>query len=221
MNFIAHVTVALSLALSTAKDRPAETDVAFGAALPDLVSMAGLRVDPSTLPEMVRQGVALHHRTDAAFHSLEVFTAGVRQLREQLRTAGLALGPSRAVSHAGWELLLDGCLLDRSGVEEGFARVLEGAPDVAEWVAPANPDRWRRLLAGMRSDKWYVGYRRPETIAARLHGRLSRTSRLSFGTDEIPLVAEALALAKAGVDVEADGVLLAVVAAIGGSTDSL
>jgi acyl carrier protein phosphodiesterase len=213
VNFIAHVIVALS----AVGDGTPEDELAFGAALPDLVSMAGLRIEPSTLPELVRQGVTCHHRTDTAFHSLVEFTTGVSQLRRHLTGGGMAVGPSRAIGHAGWELLLDGCLLDRPGVEEGFTRVMARAPDVAESVSPDDPDRWRRLCAGMRTDKWYLGYRDDATVAHRLQRRLRDRRRLCFATEEIPVVTEALRIARPAVGRAAAGVMSAVIAAVAGS----
>lgn len=210
VNFIAHVHVALSAVAAG----PHEDDLAFGAALPDLASMAGLRLDRAALPETVGEGVAVHHRTDAAFHSLEAFTAGVRQLDERLQARGLAVGPSRAVGHAGWELLLDGCLLERAGVEAGFTRVLEHAPDVAAAVLPADPDRWRGLVASLRSERWWLGYGDAEIVACRLRRLLQARRRLSFSVEEIPRVAEVLAAAKPGVDLATDGVVAAVVATV-------
>ncbi|MGO8875571.1 MAG: hypothetical protein ACLQNG_07390 [Acidimicrobiales bacterium] len=217
MNFIAHVHVALS----AAGTRPDAVALAFGAALPDLASMAGLRLDRSRLPETVSEGVNLHHRTDRAFHSLAAFRTGVRQLGEQSRACGLAVGPSRAIGHAGWELLLDGCLLDRSGAEERFADVLRGAPEVAEAVSPADPDRWRGLLATMRAERWWLGYRDTETVAYALQRRLRARRRLSFSLEEVPRVADALALARPAVEMAADGVVAAVIVALSGTGDSL
>jgi acyl carrier protein phosphodiesterase len=215
VNFIAHVQVALIAAGSRRDD----AELAFGAALPDLVSMAGLRIDRALLPEAVREGVALHHRTDTTFHSLVEFTTGVRQLREQLKAGGLAVGPSRAVGHAGWELLLDGCLLDRAGVEEGFARMLRRAPDIAEAVAPADPDRWRGLVSDLETDKWWLGYRDPAVIADRLHRRLQARRRLSFGSEDLALVADVLAAAKPTVDAATDGVVAAVMSRLAQDDD--
>jgi len=195
VNFVGHVQVAL-LVESSHEDR---IEVAFGAALPDLASMAGTRLDKAGLSGGVRAGVALHHRTDAVFHSLVEFRAGVQHLAEQLKASGLATGPSRAVAHAGWELLLDGCLLERAGVERDFTAVLDGGPDVADAVSPADPERWRRLLTAMRSERWWLGYGDPELVARALQRRLSTRSRLSFSVAELPLVAEALVLAKPDV----------------------
>jgi acyl carrier protein phosphodiesterase len=212
VNFIAHVHIALAATGS----RPDDAHVAFGAALPDLASMAGLRIDQSALPEAVREGVALHHRTDAVFHQLPEFTMGVRRLRGLLQARGLAVGPSRAVGHAGWELLLDSCLLDRSGIEERFAHVLDRAPDVALSVSPADPGRWRGLVSDMRADRWWLGYRDTELVARRLQRLLRARRRLSFDLEQILLVAEALAAAKPSVDFAADRVMPAVIATLAG-----
>jgi hypothetical protein len=206
LNFIAHVDIARVLGASRGDDA-----VAFGAALPDLASMAGLRIDRSLLPGAVREGVDLHHRTDTAFHSLNEFRTGVRYLGELLRARGIALGPSRAVGHAGWELLLDGWLLERSVTVEGFESALAGAPDVAEAVSPLDPDRWRGLVASMRLEKWWLGYGDTEIVAQRLQRRLHARRRLAFAVVEIPLVADALAAAKPSVGLAADGVMAAVV----------
>jgi hypothetical protein len=208
VNFIAHVQVALS----AAGPRPDEADVAFGAALPDLASVAALRFDRSALSGAIREGVVIHHKTDEAFHSLHEFTTGVGDLRDQLLARGLAAGPSRAVGHAGWELLLDGSLLDRAGVEQGFARVLERAPDLAGVVSPADADRWRGLIAGMRADRWWLGYRDPEIVAQRLQRLLRARRRLSFSTEETPIVAEALTSVKPSVETAADSVMAEVIA---------
>ena len=210
VNFVAHVHVALCLAGS----RTDAAAFAFGAALPDLASMAGVRLDRSALPEAVREGVLLHHRTDAVFHSLPEFTAGVRRLSDELKTQGLPVGAARAVGHAGWELLLDGCLLEREGTAQAFADVLAAAPDVARAVAPADPQRWRRLLATMRSDRWWLGYGDTELVAHRLQQRLRARRRLAFAVEQVPLVASALVAAKPPVRRALDGVVAAVTAAL-------
>lgn len=203
VNFVAHAQVALAASCPRADS----SEVAYGAALPDLCSMAGIRMDRSLLPEAVGEGVALHHRTDTAFHSLAEFTTGAGHLRELLKAAGLPVGASRAVGHAGWELLLDGCLLERAGVEESFARVLEDAPEVVGSVSPGERDRWRSLVSNMGSDRWWVGYRDPELVAVRLQRLLRARRRLSYGTEQIPLVAGALAVTKPVVDTVTDQVM--------------
>jgi hypothetical protein len=67
MNFVAHAHVALRRAGTS-------WDVAFGAVLPDLASMAGTRIDRSLLSPPVEEGVALHHRTDTVLQPHEYFT---------------------------------------------------------------------------------------------------------------------------------------------------
>lgn len=211
MNFVAHVHVAV---LAERPSGDGGAGFAFGAALPDLASMAGIRLDRARLPEAVREGVVLHHRTDAVFHSLPEFASGVRRLGEELRAAGLATGPSRAVAHAGWELLLDGCLLDRDGTEEEFAGVLDRAPDVAEAASPDDPERWRRLLAVMRSDQWWRGYRDGALVAQALQRRLASRGRLAFSVVDLPLVSGTLVAMKPDVERALGPVMSAVVAGV-------
>src|SRR5487761_1523073 len=152
MNFVAHSHVALHCA-------PEAWDQAFGSILPDLASMAGTRVAGSALSPSVSDGVVLHHRSDSVFHGLEEFRSGAARIRQGLLDGGLATGAARAVGHAGYELLLDGCLLRRPGVREEFAAVLERAPDVA--LMPADPARWRELFAALRARSWWLGYSDP------------------------------------------------------------
>ena len=210
MNFVAHVHVAL-LAKHPCDDT---VDFAFGAALPDLASMAGTRLDRAVLPDAVREGVAFHHRTDAVFHSLPEFRSGVSYLAEQLKAAGLATGPSRAVAHAGWELLLDGCLLDQAGVDREFSAVLDGAPDVVAAASPDDPERWRRLLAAMRSDRWWRGYRDGDLVARALQRRLASRSRLAFSVAELPLVSETLVATKPDVERALGRIMSAVIVGV-------
>jgi hypothetical protein len=83
---------------------------ALGAMLPDFAVMAGIQLDD--MEGDVAAGVALHHRTDAVFHRMPVVGALMRDLFDRLIAAGVSRGPSRAVSHVGVELLLDGVLVD-------------------------------------------------------------------------------------------------------------
>jgi acyl carrier protein phosphodiesterase len=203
VNFVAHVHVAQCLAA----DASDACEVAFGAALPDLSAMAGVRFDKDRLPEPVREGVVLHHRTDSVFHSHPRFTSGVATLRERLRSGGLAPGPSRAVGHAGWELLLDGHLLRNAAMEEMFANVLVNAPEVTAALEMSERERWRRLLRSTRVSKWWLGYRESEVVAERLERRLRERRRLAFAPADLPAVAEALARSRPEVALDAEPLL--------------
>jgi hypothetical protein len=207
MNFVAHAHVALRRAGTS-------WDVAFGAVLPDLASMAGTRIDRSLLSPPVEEGVALHHRTDGVFHALEVFHAGSGQIRHALLDVGVHAGPARAVGHAGYELLLDGCLLTRPGIEEEFIEVLTRAPDVAEAVPSADSDLWRRRFDRMRYERWWLGYKDPQMVARSLHLRLQDRRLLRFTAAELPGVAAVLTAARPGVDAGADDIVGAVAEAI-------
>src|SRR5687768_8762401 len=79
--------------------------------LPDLASMAGVRLDTTELPDDVAAGVRHHYAADAAFHGHESFIRLLRTVRTALADAGVARGPARAAAHVGVELALDGWLL--------------------------------------------------------------------------------------------------------------
>jgi acyl carrier protein phosphodiesterase len=207
MNFVAHSHVALRIS-------GASWEEAFGAVLPDLVSMAGTRIDRSRLGCDVQDGIALHHRTDKAFHGLEAFQTGSRRIREALRAAGLPTGPVRAIGHAGFELLLDGCLLSHRGVREEFAQVLARAPDVAEAVSPTDADRWRELLRSMREESWWLGYEDPKLVAHALQRRLQRRPLLRFSEAAVPMVTEVLTAARHALEAVAEDIVVSVAESI-------
>jgi len=210
MNFVAHAHVALRCAGSN-------WELAFGAALPDLASMAGTRIERSLLPPSVDKGVALHHRADSAFHALGVFQAGSGWIRTGLLGAGVPTGPARAVGHAGYELLLDGCLLGRPGVQEEFAELLARAPDIADVVFGGNPGRWRELLAVLRDQRWWLGYQDPHLVALGLHRRLQSRPRLRLSVADLPAVTTVLTAVRPAVDASTDDIVDIVTRAVRGA----
>ncbi len=203
MNFVAHSHVTLDCDGATLEH-------AFGAALPDLASMAGTRVDKSLLDPRVAEGVALHHMADKAFHALERFRTGSAEIRNCLLEAGVGTGPARAVAHGGYELLLDGCVLERPGVPEEFAAVLAAGRQIDPAVTAGDGARWRELSASLEEQQWWLGYTDPEMVARALHRRLSHRRLLRFDAAEIGAVATVLASARSGVAADADEVLSAV-----------
>ncbi len=203
MNFVAHSHVAL-------RCDGDGWEQAFGAALPDLASMAGTRIDRSQLSPGVEAGVVLHHRADKAFHALETFRTGSGKIRDGLLAAGLSTGPVRAVGHAGYELVLDGCLLTRAGVQAEFVQVLARAPDVTAAVSSDAASRWQQLFATMRDERWWLGYEEPQMVARALHRRLQSRPLLRFSEAELPAVTSVLTAALPAVDAATDDIIRAV-----------
>ena len=101
MNYFAHAWVA----------RRIDPDPRFvlGAMLPDLAGFLRLRL-PAQPDPWVSRGIALHHRTDAAFHALPGFHERNVRGSRALQSRGLGRGPARAAAHVGIELVLDGLL---------------------------------------------------------------------------------------------------------------
>jgi hypothetical protein len=207
VNFVAHAYVA---SMSVVRERPedavwppAPAALAFGSMLPDLASMAGVRLFAADLPDPVGVGVRLHHRTDQAFHSDAAFRQGVARMRTVLGEAGLAKGPRRAVAHAGYEMLLDGHILGWQGGEAAFSSLLEAAVELSPALPRGLDDSIGRLVASMHRDRWWLRYGDPADVAYALWRRLGARPLLAFPASDLPVVAGALAEAHEAIGTNA------------------
>lgn len=172
MNFIGHATVALW--------RSAEPAYVLGSMLPDFASMAGTRLVRAELPDdALGHGIALHHRTDDAFHGHPWFTALVQDTLDALAAAGVPRGAARAVGHVGVEMLIDGELLRRAAVADAYTAALaaEAAP---AFVDAAGAQRWHALRARLLAHGPPYDYRDPERVLLRLTHVLARRPRLAL-----------------------------------------
>ena len=204
MNYLGHVAVGLALGR-------AEPVFALGAALPDLVSMVGVRLDRGGLTGELAEGVACHLAADAAFHDHPAFRAGSAALRRDLGSAGFATGPRRAIGHAGWELLLDGTLVG-SEVEDAYRRGLARGTDALPAIHVEDRARWRRLVDG--GPPAALRYDDPQWVADRLVAALARRPRLAVDASAAGLVAEVLGAHVASVHAVAGDVVADVTAAL-------
>ena len=183
MNFLGHTHVALA----SGEDDPRYL---LGAVLPDLASMAHVRLDRGSVQGELHRGVRCHIETDAVFHALPAFRHGSSAIRQQLVERGMRRGAARAVGHLGWELLLDGTLVDTS-TERAFRSALAVATPTA--IAPEDHERWRVFLA-----RWHerpeprLHYDDPEWVAERLMYALGSRPRLAFGPEDLATVTEVL-----------------------------
>jgi hypothetical protein len=197
VNFLGHTHVALA-----SGDDPVYV---LGAVLPDLASMAGVRVDRTRSDGVLHAGIRCHIETDAAFHSHALFREGSAAIRRDLVPLELPAGASRAIGHIGWELLLDGTLVG-SRTESAFHYALiEGDRALAAIVTGDQP-RWRAFLERWRSmTDARLRYDEPGWVAERLYLMLRSRPRLAFPEPAVPGVAEVLdrhAAAVAGVAAE-------------------
>jgi hypothetical protein len=202
MNFFGHAWLA-------ARARP-DAAFVFGAMLPDLAAMLGLRVE-GVADAAVDGGRRFHLATDAAFHRSERFAALVRGSTAALRASGLRPGPARAIGHVGVELLLDGWLAARHGVPALYDAALSRAPSLAtaisfrrEGDAAALGDLCTRIRdAALPPSAWCE----PERLAARLARILARRPRLALEAAELPAVRAWAASGAAQVARAAPGLL--------------
>lgn len=205
MNFLAHVQVALAV-------EPHEL-VALGAVLPDVESLMGQRLEAARSRPEVARGIQLHHLADAAFHDDGRFKAGWVALSRDLQGRGVGRGASRAVGHAGWELLLDGTLVDEPGVTDAFDAAVAALGELAGDDGPS-ASRLVELARRHAAAPIWQAYGDPGLVADRLHRQLAHRPRLAFPAVELPLVAAGLAAAHGSVRSTGPGLLADVAASV-------
>lgn len=191
MNIIGHIAVA-------ARHGPDDPVVFLGAALPDLAAWGRFRLDGSrSKATAVACGVALHHRTDSAFHSHPWFVDIQTKIRRQLEAGGVARGPARASAHVGVEMLLDGALDHDPTIQaatiDALGAIASNPPGMEDLVGTESLDRWRGHLDAVSRYGVPTDYGDPHAVAARLVRILSHRPRLRLDASHCPTVASVLA----------------------------
>jgi acyl carrier protein phosphodiesterase len=123
---------------------------------------------PSSHGDELRQGIAAHHRADAAFHDHPLFTSWMAEVRHALPSSGRG---GLAAAHVAVELLIDGALLDA-----GAAGAYD---DALAWAQPSFDGTWDEVVSRMRTGEIIEAYRRPDGVAERVVAVLRRRPRLA------------------------------------------
>jgi hypothetical protein len=205
VNFLGHTYVAL--------DGSDDPIFVLGAVLPDLASMAQVRLDRRHSEGRLHAGIRCHIETDEAFHSHPTFRDGSAAIRRDLAPLALPAGATRAIGHIGWELLLDGTLVG-SRIESAFHHALVEGDEARPAILADDQLRWRAFL-----DRWRaltdarLRYDEPGWVAERLYLMLRSRPRLAFAEPALPGVTEVLERHVAPVAGVAADVLDAMVAA--------
>lgn len=199
MNLLGHVHTALAV--------DEDELVLLGAILPDLESLVAERLDAEARSRPgITHGIALHRAADAAFHDDLRFRSGCTALSRDLQRRGVGRGPSRGVGHAGWELLLDGLLVDDAPTVDAYDRAMAALGELVDRPRSGNA----RLLEVVRRHRQlplWTAYGDPRSVADRLHRQLSTRPRLAFSADQIGVVAEGLSVAQTGIAEVGPGLL--------------
>jgi hypothetical protein len=189
---------------------------ALGAMLPDFASMCGGRIEGSEDPQ-IAAGIDLHHRTDAVFHHLPPVLALMRELEERLRTAGCSRGPTRAVSHLGVELLLDGVFVHQAADRALYlAAVVRARADAAalRWREAEHVERFDTLLARLEHYGVPDDLQHSSSVTERLLRILGRRPLLAPQGADASIIDAALAAYQPRVTVAAATILRGVLAAL-------
>ena len=187
MNFFAHAVLAAA--------RREEPEYVLGSMLPDLVGMAGLRLNRIVGDEILAAGVEFHPTTDHAFHGAPIFVDLESSSRDDLEAVGVDMGPAMAIGHVGVELLIDGWLSEVRGVILLYREALKIASAQVAKLSfhdpqPGQRARWQRMCARLVEAPVPEGYRDPEFVADRLVMILSRRPRLAIPPRQRGLVVE-------------------------------
>ncbi|MFI5047525.1 MAG: hypothetical protein ACHQIG_10725 [Acidimicrobiia bacterium] len=227
MNLVGHVAVA------TRQHGHPSPELLVGAMLPDLGSIARVRLLPAA--ELARGepardlavGLALHHASDAAFHGSRWFHDHNRALRDSLLDAGVDRGAARACAHAGLEMLLDGDLVTDPTVADATGTALEALTvhgptreAVAVLVAPAHRASWIERLDRIARSLDPRAYTSASNVAVRLHRMTSGRARIELRAEHVPGVAGVLEAYRPVVVLEGARVVEDVLAAITGDARS-
>lgn len=192
---------------------PDQPETWLGAALPDLAAMGRFRIDPKRLaaaPEGIRTGVAIHHASDAVFHSHQWFRSRNADGRRHLASAGIRRGPARAVAHVGPELLLDGAL------DPADARALLRSidllrtivdTDVLSGLTMGSGDGWTDHLRTVVGHGLPIDNHDPIAVGGRLVRILHRRPRLALAEGDESIVISHLARIKPRIDASAGSLL--------------
>lgn len=166
---------------------------ALGAMLPDFATMLGARLVGADDPE-VADGVQLHHATDRVFHGLAPFARAQAAIAAELVARGLPRGPARGVAHVGFELSLDGALLDQPGGARAYLDALAAgdAAPAPRWSDPGAAARWSAMRARLAGYGVPVDYGVPERVAERTRRVLSRRPLLALDERGARLVRAAM-----------------------------
>ncbi|MBK6919669.1 MAG: hypothetical protein IPH07_19905 [Deltaproteobacteria bacterium] len=148
----------------------------LGAMLPDLRTIARAS---ALVPRhgAVASGVAMHHRTDAAFHGLPEFVAACVHAGEELAADGVRRGPRLAVAHVGLELLLDGELAHDAALVDDFVAALAIELPLDAGV--------REVMTRLHRRGAPHGHRDPHEVQQRLAHVLGRHPRLTPMPEEL------------------------------------
>ncbi len=176
MNFFGHATVA-----SWHSDAPAH---ALGAMLPDFAAMSRARLGDVDHADVTR-GIALHHRTDAAFHRAIPFRLMLREGIANLGGRGLRRGPAWGAAHVGIELLFDGTLVHDEAVGALYLSALRAAADIdIPWRTDHGGDRWENILERLTGHGVPLEYGDPDIVANWVVRILSRRPRLALAAED-------------------------------------
>ena len=208
MNFLGHALIAQRDEATRGRVR---AEFVLGAMVPDFASMLRTR-PPSASLDAIEAGLALHHRTDDAFHSCRSFLEFSREASRFLQDRGVPRGTARAVAHVGVELLLDAAFVGEMGVNEAYLSAVDCAltervQGHIHWHASDARARFEHLCHNLRTRGPLQRHPPPELVAARLRSILADRPRLAMDDSGQSVVREWVSSARPRITIGASQLL--------------
>lgn len=190
MNFFGHAVVAGWTG--------ARAGAVLGSMLPDFETMVKVRV-VDVRDKDIERGVALHYRTDDAFHTAPTFLSLCTEALARLTALGVRRGTARAVAHVGSEMFLDGWLAQDDAHARTYLTALY--PELTaqlEWEDRGRAfARLHKRLAAWGPPR---DYRDPMFVLDRLNDVLRARPRLAVVEEQRHLIAEFLPTLRSRVE---------------------
>jgi hypothetical protein len=187
LNFVGHAHFARRL------DRAPR--FVLGAMLPDLASMAGIRLGRQE-EALLASGVKDHHLVDDVFHAAPTFCRLQAEAASELGERGLGWGSARAVAHVAPELFLDGLLLEEDATLDLYREAIEegGRADTLAAIRfhAEGHTRFASLHRRLTSYGPPHGYRDPAFVGDVLVRILRERPRLALRPEDVPVLDDLL-----------------------------
>jgi hypothetical protein len=186
--------------------------LALGAMLPDFASMLRVRIAGLAHPRL-RDGAALHHASDTAFHAAPEFVAQLVEGSAWLRAHGVARGSARAAAHVGIELCIDAELAREGDAAQLYTAALDASEDrvvdaAIAWRGDGASPRWQELRTRLRARGAPDPEASPAQLAQGVARALAGRPRLALEAHAQDRVEEWLAKSAVALRVLAEPLLL-------------
>ena len=194
MNYVSHAFI-------TSEVFPDANDAqVFGSMIPDLVGMAGTKLERGVDDRHLREGIELHIATDSVFDPHPEFM-DIKVKYGQIHGEVLPNGAARLAADPGTEMLLDGFTLQKDRAAQVYKSAIQAAlnKEFPYWQGAKDPATFTAFCMRHAEVGVPYMYADPLIVAQRLHRRVASRPRLAFDEKYVKDVARVFELQQADI----------------------